>query len=108
MKTFYITITGTNHYYGMDFIEKGMSVKLVKEPDNEYDSEAIEVKLEGLGRIGYVANSPYTVLGESMSAGRLYDKIGEEADAEVLHMLPTGVICKVKMAQEDERCGDAG
>lgn len=41
MKTFYITITGTNHHYGMEFIEKGMSVKLVKEPDNEYDKEAI-------------------------------------------------------------------
>lgn len=41
MKTFYITIAGANHYYGMEFMEKGMSVKLVKEPDNEYDKEAI-------------------------------------------------------------------
>ena len=35
------------------------------------------MKMDGLGLIGYVANSPYTVLGESMSAGRLYDKIEE-------------------------------
>lgn len=27
----------------------------------------------------YVANSSYTVIGESMSAGRLYDKIGDTA-----------------------------
>ena len=38
-----------------------------------YDKEAISVNLAGLGKIGYVANSPYTVLGESYSAGRLYD-----------------------------------
>ena len=45
--------------------------------DNEYDKEAIKVTYEGLGKIGYVANSSYTVIGESMSAGRLYDKIGD-------------------------------
>ena len=38
----------------------------VKEPDNEYDNEAIQVKIKGLGKVGYVANSPYTVKGESM------------------------------------------
>ena len=26
--------------------------------DNEYDKEAIQVKVKGLGKIGYVANSP--------------------------------------------------
>ena len=40
-----------------------------------FDAEAIKVELEGLGTVGYVANSPYTVLGESYSAGRLYDEI---------------------------------
>ena len=48
-----------------------MKVKLVKEPDNEYDKEAIRVETKGLGKIGYVANSPYTVLGESKSAANL-------------------------------------
>lgn len=41
-----------------------MEVKLIKEPDNEVDSEAIRVEMDGLGLVGYVANSPYTVLGE--------------------------------------------
>lgn len=35
MKEMYFTIAGCNHYYGSDFMEKGMKVKLVKEPDNE-------------------------------------------------------------------------
>ena len=63
MKEMYFTIAGCNHYYGSDFMEKGMKVKLVKEPDNEYDNEAIQVKIKGFGKVGYVANSPYTVKG---------------------------------------------
>ena len=61
------------------FYGKRNERKLEKEPDNEYDKEAIKVTYEGLGKIGYVANSSYTVIGESMSAGRLYDKIGDAA-----------------------------
>ena len=72
-----------------------MKVKLEKEPDNEYDKEAIQVKVKGLGKIGYVANSPYTVKGESMSAGRLYDKIGDKAKGKVVFVTDGGVICKV-------------
>ena len=66
-----------------------------KEKDNEYDREAISVNLPGLGKIGYVANSPYTVLGESYSAGRLYDKISEEASGKVRFILDRGVICEL-------------
>ena len=43
MKAAYFTIAGTNHYYGYDFMEPGMKVMLIKEPDNEVDSEAIRV-----------------------------------------------------------------
>ncbi len=70
-----------------------MKVKLIKEPDNEVDKEAIKVEMPGVGQMGYVANSPYTVIGESYSAGRLYDKIGEEASGTVLYVLDDGVIC---------------
>lgn len=68
---------------------------LKKEKDNEYDKEAISVNLPGLGKIGYIANSPYTVLGESYSAGRLYDKISEEASGKVKFILDKGVICEL-------------
>ncbi|MFQ7102640.1 MAG: hypothetical protein ACLRQA_06310 [Anaerovoracaceae bacterium] len=40
-------------------MKSGMTVELVKEPDNEHDCEAIIVKMDGLGRVGYVANSPF-------------------------------------------------
>lgn len=94
MKVFF-TLAGANHYYGTDFLKQGVKVLLKKEPDNEYDSEAILVSVEGLGKIGYVANSPYTVIGESMSAGRIYDKIGDEATGEVVYVTKQGVLCRV-------------
>ena len=95
MKKVYFTLTGTNHYYGTDFLKKGTMVQLEKEPDNEFDSEAIKVELEGLGKIGYVANSPFTVQGDSMSAGRIYDKLGNQATGIVIHVLPKGVLCRI-------------
>ncbi|BDZ75951.1 hypothetical protein Lac1_01340 [Claveliimonas bilis] len=61
MEKVYFTLTGTEHYYGSEFLEPGMKVQLEKEPENKYDKEAIRVEIEGLGRIGYVANSIYTV-----------------------------------------------
>ena len=93
MEKIYFTITGTCFYHGKDFFEKDMKVKLVKEPDNPFDKEAILVKLEGLGDVGHVANSPYTVIGESYSAGRLYDKIGDTAEGTVLFNVDGGVLC---------------
>lgn len=95
MTKMYFTIVGTGHYYGQEFLEPGMRVILKKEPDNEYDNEAIMVNLEGLGKIGYVANSPYTVQGDSLSAGRLYDKIGDVSFGKIVYVLPKGVLCKL-------------
>ena len=92
MEKIYFTITGTNHYFGNDFLKPDMKVRLIKEPDNDYDNEAIKVELEGLGIIGYVANSPYTVAGESYSAGRLYDKIGDTSEGTVMYVLNGGVL----------------
>ena len=96
MDKMFFTLTGTNHYYGADFMKKGMKVKLVKEPDNEHDREAIRVEYKGLGKIGYVANSTFTVLGDSFSAGRLYDHIGRKAKARIILLTARGVLCEVK------------
>lgn len=95
MAKVFITLTGTKYYYGNDFLKKGMKIRLEKEPDNEYDKEAIKVTCEGLGKIGYVANSSYTVMGESMSAGRVYDKIGDTAYAKVVLVTTAGTLCKI-------------
>ena len=95
MKKVYFTVTGTKHYHGQDFLKPGMRVSLVKDSRNEYDKEAIRVEMPGLDLIGYVANSPYTVIGDSYSAGRLYEKIGETAKGNVIYVLSQGVLCSV-------------
>ena len=95
MEEMYFTIAGCSHYYGTQFMEKGMKVKLEKEPDNSYDKEAIMVKIKGLGKCGYVANSPYTVQGESMSTGRLYDKIGDKAKGRIVFVIGGTAVCRI-------------
>ena len=95
MEEMYFTIAGCSHYYGTQFMEKGMKVKLEKEPDNSYDKEAIMVTIKGLGKCGYVANSPYTVQGESMSAGRLYDKIGDKAKGRIVFVIGGTAVCRI-------------
>ena len=104
MGKIYFTLTGTKYYYGNEFLKPGMKLELQKEPDNKFDKEAIVVKVKGLDKIGYVANSAHTVIGESMSAGRIYDKIGDTAKAKIVLVTPNGTICslskkKVKILQ---------
>lgn len=97
MEKIYFTIAGTKHRYRQEFFEPTQEVKIVKEPDNEYDKEAIKVEMDGLGLVEYVANSPYTVQGESMSAGRIYDCIGDTVKGVVKYVLPQGVLCELVM-----------
>ena len=58
MEATFITITGTNHYYGLKPFKVGGIVKLVKDNHNHFDSEAIEAKMPYIDTVGFVANSP--------------------------------------------------
>ena len=52
--------------------------------------------MDGFGQIGYVANSYHTVIGDSYSAGRLYDKIGSTAEGKIRFVTDKGVLCTLK------------
>lgn len=95
MKKIYFTIVCSGKFFGYEIFEKDQAVSLRKEPDNKYDSEAIQVRVPGLGQVGYVANSVHTVIGDSMSAGRIYDKIGDTAKGKILYVLPEGALCEL-------------
>ncbi len=95
MENIFITITGISHYYGKKPFEIGRTVKLIKEPDNPYDNEAIGVYLPFIDKIGNVANSVQTVFAGTQSAGRLWDKIGESAFAQVMFVTHSSVIALV-------------
>ena len=76
-----INISG-GYYYNFT-PTAGMIVKLVKEPENEHDSDAIAVYLDN-EKIGYVANSEYTLIDKVKSASKLKNQISDNTTAEIL------------------------
>lgn len=103
-KMYFVTITGISHYYGKKPFEIGRVIKLIKEPDNEYDPEAISAFLPFIDKIGYVANSTNTVYDGTISAGRLYDKIEDYAYGKIMFVTHSSAIALVldKADVEDE------
>ena len=71
---YYVTLTGLNYRFGTQPFTVGQKVKLVKEPENDFDHEAIRAELPGLGKVGYVAT------------------------AKVKYVLANAVVCSVKAA----------
>jgi hypothetical protein len=95
MKDMYVTIVGMNHYYGLKPFKVGKKIRCVKEKGNVYDSEAIRAVVKHIGKVGYVANSYYTTITGTYSAGRIYEKVKKEFTVRVMFVAPYGVICKV-------------
>ena len=104
--TYYVTITGINHYYGKKPFEIGRIFRLVKDKDNEYDSEAIAAVLPFIDRIGYVANSTSTVYSGTCSAGRIYDKFKGYTYARVMFVTHSSAIAQVLDRDEIEGIED--
>ena len=102
MKNIFITITGQNHYLGLKPYKVGRIVKIIKDIDNQYDEDAIRVELPFIDTIGYVANSVNTVFAGTCSAGKLYDKIGDYAYAQVMFITHSSVIALVLSPEEVE------
>lgn len=98
----FITITGIDHYYGKKPFEIGRVFKIIKEPDNDYDNEAICAFLPFIEKIGYVANSTRTVYQGTVSAGRLYDKIDDYAYARTMFITHSSIIALVLDKNEVE------
>ncbi len=91
----YITITGINHYYKKKPFNIGYFVKLKKEPDNHYDSNAIKVEVPLFGKVGYVANSHNTIAEGTLGAGSVHAKIPKECAAVIRFMTHSKIIAKV-------------
>ena len=75
-----VNITGS--YYHNYNPTEGEIVKLVKEPENEHDGDAIAVYLDN-DKIGYVANSEYTLFDKVKSATKIKNDIPETCEAEI-------------------------
>ena len=107
MENIFITLTGQNQYLGLKPFKVGRVVKLVKERDNEFDEDAIRAELPFIDTVGYVANSTNTVYKGTFSAGRLYDKIGEEAFAQIMFITHSAAIALILPPDEDEEIDDS-
>lgn len=79
------TITATK-LFGYPKLCPGDSLRLVKEPDNESDSDAIAVYV-GDTQVGYVANSDYTTYELTSSASELKDRISDNASGVYMFYL---------------------
>ena len=94
-----------------------MVLRLIKEPDNVYDEEAIRAELEPVGKIGYIANSVHTVPRGCASAGRIYDTfdrfcfgiirfvVGDTVILELINVLSIGITVQEEIVDgtKDER-----
>lgn len=73
-------------FYGYSApLTKGAIVDLIKEPDNEHDSDAIRVEFDGK-TVGYVANSKYTLIDEAKSATQIKGYFENQTKAEIMFL----------------------
>ena len=96
----YITMHAFDKFHGPKPLVLNGLVKLVKEPNNSHDAEAISCEMRHFGKIGYIANSTHTVILGTMSAGRLYDKISDEYPAKIKFIHGKIAIAKVLSTEE--------
>lgn len=96
----YINIIAFNKLHGSKPLALDKLVKLVKEPDNKYDTEAIACEMRYFGKIGYVANSTQTVVKGCMSSGRVFDKIDDEYFAKIKFITGNTAIAKILTPDE--------
>ena len=84
MKTIYVTITGTDFCCGLDFFRRHDAL-ILKKRTQKRNGTARPLPSIGKALAKWVMSPtvPRPVLGESYSAGRLYDKIGKKATARV-------------------------
>lgn len=96
----FITVMSFKNLHGEKALKLDGIIKLVKEPDNKYDTEAIACEMRYFGKIGYVANSTNTVIKGCMSSGRVFDKIDDGYFAKIKFITADNAIAKILSADE--------
>lgn len=91
----FVTVTGFKHYKNKSPFSIGSVLLCCKEPENPYDTEAIQVFMEGGDTVGYIANGAGSKANGTMSAARIYDRVGDYFTIEVCFSTQTKIICQV-------------
>ena len=93
-KSIYITINHLNLFDSISFLKPGDRLILRKDRNNVYDDEAIIAYKDKL-KCGYVANSVYSVVRGTFSAGRVYDQIKDDAECIIRFMNQEMLIAQI-------------
>ncbi|MBE6498508.1 MAG: hypothetical protein E7Z81_09620 [Methanobrevibacter sp.] len=80
-----ICITGTQFYQGLEPFSEGLVVDLVRDSENEHDPDAVRVEVGGMA-LGYVANSPHTMIEGVKSASEIKDMKFKKAEVKFLYL----------------------
>ena len=91
----FVTVCGFGNYRGLAPFAIGARFMCRKEPENPADDEAIRVMDESGVTIGYLANGGSARANGTLSASRIYDRVGELFLIEVWFTTRTKVICKI-------------
>lgn len=102
----YVTVTGFASYYGIKAFKIGRTLRLRKEPENDYDAEAIRAEIQNLGKVGYVANSMRTRANGTMSAGYIYSMFDTYCYAKIMFTTQSKVIVKIIGTDRGIKRGD--
>lgn len=96
----FFTVAGFNSYHGIKPFKVNKIIKLIKDKDNAFDDEAISLEMHYAGKVGYISNSVKTVFRGTMSAGRIYDKIDDEAYGKIMFIGSNAVIARLLTKKE--------
>ena len=91
----FVTVCGFSSYRGLAPFSIGARFMCQKEPANPHDDEAIRVMDESGMTIGYLANGGSNRANGTLSASRVYDRVGQLFVIEVWFTTRTKVIAKV-------------
>ena len=80
-----ICITGTQFYQGLEPFSEGLVVDLVRDSENEHDPDAVRVEVAGIA-LGYVANSPHTMIEGVKSASEIKNTKFQKAEVKFLYL----------------------
>lgn len=74
---------GMEHYHGVEALNVGDILFLVKDPDNRVDSRAIKVVVPPIGTVGYIVNNPLLAPHGCWTGSGIYDAFRQQTCAKV-------------------------
>ena len=90
-----VTIVGTEYYFGIQVFKVGQILHCIKDPENNYDMEAIKVVSDVDVQYGHIANSIHTVAKGCKSGGRIYDTFEKRLKIQVQYIIGNAVIALI-------------